>query len=444
MAEHHQTAVDQPFPLKRSFYLGVLPALILFMVGLVFSTLHAVRSATMEVYLQLATRQAEGIAEGVAMAAPDAWRRMLSGVPLYDTDMARLADAFAAEQREARVEILKVYGRDGRAVYATEAKEIGAIENKAALHDAFALGVGSVLIEQHVPEKAIYEVYVPYRTGSLVAAVFELYEPVSNLDALLWRVSQPAMLIPSVLLLSMLGALAWLVGRAQSDIDLRTGIIVTLRRRLERLVSRKAVATMRGLEEETVPTEAVELSLYYSDVRGFTAYSESHTPTETIAFLNRIIGSQVEIIEAHGGDIDKIIGDAVLARFDGEHRTRRAVQAAIAVQSRISSGDFPCSIGIGVFTGVVVAGAIGVGERIDYTIIGDSVNIAARLCALAKTNTIVADSQTVRDSGISGFGQARQVSVRGRRGKIGVRSMRIGQLHSKAFSELDFRQRDLI
>jgi class 3 adenylate cyclase len=101
------------------------------------------------------------------------------------------------------------------------------------------------------------------------------------------------------------------------------------------------------------------------------------------------------------------------------------VQAAIAVQRAISSSDFPCGIGIGLFTGVVVAGAIGVADRMDYTVIGDSVNIAARLCPLAKARTIVADSRTVINAGVGDFGQARQVSVRGRTAKIEVRSMRV-------------------
>ncbi len=375
----------------------------------------------MEVYLQLATRQAQAMAEGVAGTVPDAWQRMLKGDRLSDADKMQLAAAFAKEQREAHINTLKVYNTERLTVYATEEKEIGAVEDKPALRNALSLGLGSVLIEQDVVQGAAYEVYVPYRYEDRVSAVFELYEPVSNLDSLLWRVSRPAVLIPSALLLSMLGALAWLVGRAQSDIDRRTSIIVDLRNRLEKLVSRRAVASLQTRSGKNIPSEAVELTLYYSDIRNFTAFSEGRPPTEVIAFLNRIIGLQVEILESHGGDVDKIIGDAVLARFEGEARARSAVGAAFAIQDAITTEGFECGIGIGLFSGPVVAGTIGVADRLDYTVVGDSVNVAARLCSLAEAGEIIADIKTIDDAGIGEFGRTQSVSIKGRKREVEVR-----------------------
>ena len=79
-----------------------------------------------------------------------------------------------------------------------------------------------------------------------------------------------------------------------------------------------------------------------------------------------------------------MIGDAVLARFHGPDRARQAVVTAIAIQRAVMADrDCPWGVGIGIFSGPAVAGLIGAGDRLDYTVIGDSVNTVARLCALA-------------------------------------------------------------
>jgi class 3 adenylate cyclase len=240
---------------------------------------------------------------------------------------------------------------------------------------------------------------------------------------MVWKVIRPIVIIPVSLFAILAGVLAWLVARAQADISLRTDLIVTLRRRLERLVSHRAVSAMRSERIEHPHAEMLYVSLFYSDVRGFTGYAECHSPMQVIEFLNRIIGMQVEIVEAHGGDIDKMIGDAVLARFHGPESTANSVKAAVAAQKAIKSAGLPCGVAIGIFQGPVVAGLIGSAGRYDYTIVGDSVNIAARLCGLAKEGEIVVDDGCVSQSNVAGFGPRESVSVKGRVGTVIVRRL---------------------
>src|SRR6185369_12217849 len=133
-----------------------------------------------------------------------------------------------------------------------------------------------------------------------------------------------------------------------------------------------------------------------------------------------IIGLQVKIIEAHEGDVDKMIGDAVLARFHGQERERSAVEAARAIQAAVGAADLPCGLGIGVFSGPVMAGLVGSGDRLDYTVIGDSVNVAARLCEAAAVGEVIVDAATACRAG-GPFESEESLRVKGREGSIRVR-----------------------
>jgi adenylate cyclase len=255
---------EAPFPLKRYFYLGVLPGLLLLIAAVVYATTQTVRSAAIEVLLQLASHKVDGIAKGVESAAPNAWHKLLSNGPLTAADLADLAKALADEQRETQIALLKIYGPDRRTLFATEIEEVGKIEDKPELRNALALGTASVLVERDAQGGAFYELYLPYRSDGRIAAVFELYEPISGFNALLWKVIRPVLIIPLSLFVIMLAALAWLVGRAQGDINRRTNLIISLRRRVERLVSHRAVDAMHSEDAEYKHAEALEVTLFYS------------------------------------------------------------------------------------------------------------------------------------------------------------------------------------
>jgi len=141
-------------------------------------------------------------------------------------------------------------------------------------------------------------------------------------------------------------------------------------------------------------------------------------------FLNELMGIQVAAVEAHGGDVDKMIGDALLARFDGRDAEARALAAARDVQAELARANLPRPVGIGVYTGEVISGAVGSARRRDFTVIGDGVNVAARLCSAAAAGEIVADADTLATAGgtaADGFGPEEAISVKGRREPVRVR-----------------------
>jgi len=142
------------------------------------------------------------------------------------------------------------------------------------------------------------------------------------------------------------------------------------------------------------------LAVMFSDVRGFTHYSETQDPEAVIELLNQVLSVQAGIVERHGGDINKFIGDAVFAWFAGDDRSRRAVAAAreiVAVLDAKFAGQPGTQVGIGIHLGELVVGAVGSEDRRDYTAIGSVVNKAARLCSHALEGQILLSKEAAAE-----------------------------------------------
>ena len=148
------------------------------------------------------------------------------------------------------------------------------------------------------------------------------------------------------------------------------------------------------------------LTFMFCDIRGFTALSESKEPSEVVSIINFYLNLQSQIIKANGGDIDKFIGDEVMASFSGDDSPKRAIKCSVEIQmmitqeniKRLKRGETICELGIGINQGDVVVGNIGSHERMDFTSIGLSVNIASRLCSSAKASQICIEKTTYEAS----------------------------------------------
>jgi adenylate cyclase len=127
------------------------------------------------------------------------------------------------------------------------------------------------------------------------------------------------------------------------------------------------------------------VSILFCDVKDFTSFAAEADPPKVVACLNELFGVVVPVISAHGGHVDKFEGDGLMAIFgapeDYPDHAERAVRAALEIDRRVNSGDEggPFEVGIGINTGEVVAGSIGGGGRLNYSVIGDPVNVAARV-----------------------------------------------------------------
>jgi class 3 adenylate cyclase len=155
--------------------------------------------------------------------------------------------------------------------------------------------------------------------------------------------------------------------------------------------------------------QELDVTVLFSDIRGFSAIAERLTAREIADVVGRHLTAMAEVIAGHGGTIDKFQGDAVMAVFGAPDpvpdHAARALACAIAMQRRqheLNAAGWGAAaaldrleIGVGINTGPVVAGAVGGGGRLEYTVIGDAVNVAQRLQSEAAGGEIVAAATTV-------------------------------------------------
>jgi len=171
------------------------------------------------------------------------------------------------------------------------------------------------------------------------------------------------------------------------------------------------------------------VTILFADIRGFTPMAESHRPEEVIGFLNDYLRVTTEVIFRHRGTLDKFMGDCLMALFGAPMShpddADRAVQAAVEIMEevaefnrrRVSNGFCPVEIGVGINTADVIAGNVGTDRRMDYTVIGDGVNLAARLEKLTKeydTKIIISQSTFERLTDRRGAVSCGVAKVRGR------------------------------
>ncbi len=161
---------------------------------------------------------------------------------------------------------------------------------------------------------------------------------------------------------------------------------------IKHYVSGSTAKMVDGLNAGEITTQPHRklVTIFFSDVRDFTTFSEQNDPLVVISTINEIFDIQVAAVKRNAGDIDKFIGDEIMVEFASP---AAAFKAADEIQSRIAVYNrkrrFPLAVGIGINYGEAVVGAIGSGDQFNWTTIGHTVNVARRLCGLAEPGAIV-------------------------------------------------------
>lgn len=182
-------------------------------------------------------------------------------------------------------------------------------------------------------------------------------------------------------------------------------------------------------EGPSLEGEEIEVTMMFIDIRDFTAFAERLSAREVVAALNRLFESVVPIIHGHGGHVDKYVGDGLLAVFGAPRRRRdhadQALAAALAIADTVDrSFKDQLSLGIGLNSGRVVAGNVGGAGRLEFTVIGDAVNVAARVEAATRETgdavLVSAHTKALLSNAPAPLAERPQVPLRGRNEAIAL------------------------
>jgi adenylate cyclase len=250
----------------------------------------------------------------------------------------------------------------------------------------FALGIFVLLV-------LLSTLSLSRRQTTLVATVSALAEVLLQREAGI----RPGAWVASVVVLGCAAAVAaQLVARVRALVG-DVGEEQRKRERLGRYFSPSVAERLQSQRDGEAKPEAQELTVLFSDIRDFTATSAALPPGDVVRMLNEYYGRMVDKVFQHGGTLDKFMGDGIMAYFgapipDADHAAN-AVDCALAMLDeldelnavRAARGAPALKIGVGLHTGIAVVGDIGSpAHRLDYTAIGDTVNVAARIEGLTK------------------------------------------------------------
>jgi class 3 adenylate cyclase len=201
------------------------------------------------------------------------------------------------------------------------------------------------------------------------------------------------------------------------------GRLQWLRSVLKQYVSKRTLAVVENssVTGQLPPPQEQDLAICFTDMRGFTAFSEETEPSRLFALVSALLSDQVQTIHEFGGYVDKFGGDGVMAIFEGPDMVMQSCLCALRILESVRMKDVAVTsqmhgFGVGIHTGRAVVGNIGSPEHLDYSAIGSAVNLAARLCGQAQAMSVVV-SKAVRDAVADdsrlNFHSERQVPIRG-------------------------------
>ena len=369
--------LDRSYPLLRRFAITVLPLLAAGAIGLLFSVNAAVVTGIEQFQ---AVREATSLEPYLQRLPIETFRARTAGSsPLSEADIA-----FAGELSRRGLSCLSLHDVSGRPVFEVSTVPGCRIPAPQAFGEV-AEHAGPILAEE-IGRPGDWTTLTPIALPQRPDAAFlAASRPAAGLETTVALLTGWRTILFAVAFLGALGAIVWLVARAQRALDRTHAALLETRHRMERYLSKGAQAN--ALAGQT-KAERIEAVILFADLRNFSGFAETSSVEAVRDLVNRFVGAATDAIEAQDGDVDKIMGDGLLARFEGTGASERAIRATIDLVRGCQ--DLERRPGVGLFAGEVIATPVGGGDRADFTVLGRTVNLSSRLCSIAGENEVVA------------------------------------------------------
>lgn len=428
--QHHY---DKPFPLKKYYLIyGGIGAVVFY--GILFAFfINAERQALYDQYLLNLADKAGALYQDIErdLLQPYGIRFEEIGAPGRGYREKLRAEIDAIIRADFTLAKVKAFSREGVTLYdhadpAMEGKPYPSLQEQG-FQSALS---GRTFSKPEVEDgKRFMEVYMPiFSNDGKVAGILELYEDVTRFESQAYAALQKALVAPTLIFILFNVVLYLIVAKADGVILRNTGLLISIRRNMEKYISASAAQAICSsviTDEELFRGQRQEIVIFFSDIRGFTGYSEKNAPEAVVRELNAILALQTGIIEDHGGIIDKFVGDEIMAVFQPD-QVVEAVQAALRIVRAIENRpELPFNVGIGIHAGEAVVGSIGTEQRRDYTAIGDTVNTGARLCGASRAGEVLISAAVharIESDLRARFRNQKSLSLKGKDNLFGIHS----------------------
>ncbi|MDQ6989727.1 MAG: adenylate/guanylate cyclase domain-containing protein [Mariprofundaceae bacterium] len=389
---------DKPFPLKRYYILYAGIGGIVFYAMLFSFFIHAERQALHDQYIAHLVEKANAFYRDIDRDVLQENNASLHNISqenqLLKSEFRHKVESLI--QTDFSFAKVKVFNPEGVVLYnhkdpSNEGSLYDAIEGEG-FQTALANGTFSKLEDDG--EKRFMEVYLPaHAVGSAeVVAVLEVYEDVTRFEAMVFAALKQALVLPTLIFMAFNILLFVIIIKADRIISSNTLLLINVRQQMEKYISKSATQAIYSAvqeDKELFRGEMQTIVTFFSDIRGFTSYSENHEPEVVVREINQLFELQAEIIHQHHGIIDKFVGDEIMALFPANN-VSQAVKASLDILKAMQNHpDIHFDVGIGVHMGEALVGSIGTHDRRDYTAIGNTVNTGARFCGAAKGGEVI-------------------------------------------------------
>ena len=369
--------LDRLYPLLRRFATSVLPLLAAGAIGLLFSVNAAVITGIEQFH---AARETTGLEPYLRRLPIEALRERAAS----DTSPSAADFQFAGELSRRGLSCLSLHDTTGRPVF--EVATVPGCHSPAPQAFAEVAEDGNPILAEELVRPgdwtALASIALPQRPDAAFLAASRPAAGLETTAAILtgWRTVLFAA--------AFLGALVTIirrVARAQRALDRTHEALLETRHRMKRYLSKGAQANAFAGQTEA---ERIDAVILFADLRNFSGFAETASVEAVRDLVDRFVGAAADAIEAQDGDVDKIMGDGVLARFEGDDASQRVLLAAVDLVRGCEGLER--RPGVGLFAGEVIATPVGGGDRADFTVLGRTVNLASRLCSMAGEDEVVA------------------------------------------------------